>query len=960
MTKQLQNKEPFIIKNDKSICGMSSVLQCLLSLPNFLNSLNSQTKNPILNYFSQFMEDSHNTQDIKQYIETNSRKINFKDSFDFLNNFIDLIIKKKQEPDNMFHGKVSEIKECPSCQVPFEKDHVFFSSIELSFIQSLRILYVPYDLNDDPIFMPQIPNLSKNFVLMHQKNDEYFIIDDKKISPKYSNIYAFELPYYNKNNIIAIIQLNFTSDEEISSPFLCEMPLSQKNDKKNLQLIISKRIQNLFKSKTITIEIHNMVSKTEKYNQYNICLKPLQVTVTKYSKIANKREPQEEEEICLSLKEMFDSYISRSKLNDESECEYCHESNQFYFRKRLTKLPQILIFQIKKSEKKNSNQLIIPEFIYLDTGEFNEMDVMGNPNEYQNYKNIQKYELRAVSHSYKMNFNSLKSFSDVKRGSQWYRIKEDEVTSDGYRLKKPVSTADLLFYEIISNGSNNDDFKSRAQSPSGKIKIKYALDETEKTFIATFDRNQYQKATDIIKYFRIKYPNKEINGFSFEGRDYYNKDDTSFNEIFPQEISDIPIIKIIIGKPVSKPASKPSAPLRRPMKKPDILDSPNINISYSFIDNSSSMIACFKDSGERRSKVAVETIKRFLRAGQLYCSSDSFKFYENFKHPDKPEYNPDNFNDPSCLPDLLETITDKIIELKNYKNKRIFLVSDGVVILEEESGDKVKLMETYKKIVDNQIILDVVLLKSGTQISKELCAVSHMSGGYHFCPQNLNELFEFLEYESFVNLSKRPTINNAFQNYFNEKSFEDVSKNILSIPNSYKDNKFYPFLINASPLSEFGIKDDMKIEKEVYSCVYIQQKEDYFRIYRVTNQDGEIEKRRVSVFLQSKQRVVLQFDIFFPPDYPNEAPLFKLISNVEMHNDDIPNYFFRVQEKKYTKQTKLIDLINRLNKLLQSPNVEKDLKNVESPIKSLDQIETLFRTKFGPEEKDLDAYKDED
>ena len=64
----------------------------------------------------------------------------------------------------------------------------------------------------------------------------------------------------------------------------------------------------------------------------------------------------------------------------------------------------------------------------------------------------------------------------------------------------------------------------------------------------------------------------------------------------------------------------------------------------------------------------------------------------------------------------------------------------------------------------------------------------------------------------------------------------------------------------------------------------MQQKKKYFKIYRVINQYEEIEKRRVSVFLKSKQGVVLQFDIFFPLEYPTEAPWFKLVSNVEMKN----------------------------------------------------------------------------
>lgn len=310
-----------------------------------------------------------------------------------------------------------------------------------------------------------------------------------------------------------------------------------------------------------------------------------------------------------------------------------------------------------------------------------------------------------------------------------------------------------------------------------------------------------------------------------------------------------------------------------------------------------------------------------------------------------------------------------------FQYKRILLVTDGVFIQqnskkeeeEEEVGDDdddESFNGIFRYLIENQIILDVVLLKYDSQMAKDLCAISHLSGGFYCCPESLNDLYSFIEDEKIVDLHQRRLLRPSS---FNEAIFKKISEKI-SLMTKRKTNKYTGFykedIILGLPSREYAELEDIdnenqsRIEKEIDICAYLQKgKKQTFAVYRVQNQNYEIDKKKIVLFLKTKNNVVLQFYVFFPESYPAESPVFRLISQVDMTNDKIPNYNFKVQEDEYSEETHLKDLINELNELLQSPEVEEDLNGVKSPIESFDQIDCKFHINYGEGDKNLDYVK---
>ena len=741
-----------------------------------------------------------------------------------------------------------------------------------------------------------------------------------------------------------------------------------------------------------------------KSKSLNICLQSIKVTVSNNDQNKFKREPKVEEETYCDLQSMFNSYISISKLDNKETCKKCKSTNYPYCRKKLTKLPKILIFQLIKSKDRDRNheQIKIPEYFTLDTGDYNKFNVANNP---ENEGKVPKYELRAVSHQFKLK-KDMVTYSEVKRGNEWYYIKDKEVRkktfSDDYS-----NTAYMLFYEMIINdkdseeekdGDGDEDEETHQTSPKNPNKQIVNYNYNGKKSIVV-DKNDIENADEFIGLIRKKCKNDEILGFKYNGRSYFDEDETPITDILPQDKSFHPTIEIILKeeeeeekKPAPKPKakvapkvtpvapkapSKPAGPSGRPSSRPALSKMPSSSskcFSLAIIDYSSSMIACFKNTGLRRAKIAVETVNRFLKAGQLYCNEDSFKLAKLMSEIDQAKYEPNLFKMPSDLQTSLSSIKYIMKKKTEFQYKRILLVTDGVFIQqnnkkeeEEEVGDDdddESFNGIFRYLIENQIILDVVLLKYESQMAKDLCAISHLSGGFYCCPESLNDLYSFIEDEKIVDLHQRRLLRPSS---FNEAIFKKISEKI-SLMTKRKTNKYTGFykedIILGLPSREYAELEDIdnenqsRIEKEIDICAYLQKgKKQTFAVYRVQNQNYEIDKKKIVLFLKTKNNVVLQFYVFFPESYPAESPVFRLISQVDMTNDKIPNYNFKVQEDEYSEETHLKDLINELNDLLQSPEVEEDLNGVKSPIESFDQIDCKFHINYGEGDKNLDYVK---
>lgn len=87
-----------------------------------------------------------------------------------------------------------------------------------------------------------------------------------------------------------------------------------------------------------------------------------------------------------------------------------------------------------------------------------------------------------------------------------------------------------------------------------------------------------------------------------------------------------------------------------------------------------------------------------------------------------------------------------------YKNavKRIVIFSSG----QKDFGSKISLKEIACKLLNSKVIVDSVILNK-TEYSKELATLCHITGGYSFNPEKVEEGFQLFDKSSFINIELR-------------------------------------------------------------------------------------------------------------------------------------------------------------------------------------------------------------
>ena len=93
----------------------------------------------------------------------------------------------------------------------------------------------------------------------------------------------------------------------------------------------------------------------------------------------------------------------------------------------------------------------------------------------------------------------------------------------------------------------------------------------------------------------------------------------------------------------------------------------------------------------------------------------------------------------NCLNEAISMLTKLKREYSDCK-LRILCLSDG-----QDGG--MEYFNTYKKLIQNDITLDSVIIGD---VSRELKAISFASGGYVFCPKTINDGCRLYENESFM------------------------------------------------------------------------------------------------------------------------------------------------------------------------------------------------------------------
>lgn len=411
----------------------------------------------------------------------------------------------------------------------------------------------------------------------------------------------------------------------------------------------------------------------------------------------------------------------------------------------------------------------------------------------------------------------------------------------------------------------------------------------------------------------------------------------------------------------------------------------NVNIKYSqatiaIIDYSGSMIACFDEKSERRSKIAINIINQFIQAGNDMSVNDPFTILNKncngeTKYPLK--YNSEDFTSPSCVYDRIEsaviymTTENYTRKLTENAYKRILLVSDG-----QDGKSKKTKYDILKLLLERHIILDVILLKDDGNSAKDLFTLSHISGGDYYRPYSKDDAYFIARYQ---NLIKKPE-NKRFEHFksfkfisneeFDNRSYNMRIKDNLNIMKACIQKDFYEnhclysvFSTNPNAINDFQEK---RIQKEIDICAdYIRtqqkdRKEPFFMIYRKFLFDSfHIEKDKVIVFLKgsnsSKIKVIHQALIRFTYNYPFEMPRIELLSKAELENP-LPNGIFKLKSESYKPEMRLIYILFKLNEALVCKEKPIEKNDNLDPINSLDQIIDVFRYYDIPNEKEIKSY----
>lgn len=467
---------PFGIPNIGNTCYMNSAIQCISSLPSFISNLNELTANSkspnLLTLFSKFIEEQDRKQlaKIKQIIASKNEEFygySQQDSYEFTTIFIDLIRDENEKGINdLFIEKFNSILVCKNCLSKTVVNQNC-SSFNLSIKEALRINYVPFSLTDNVVRLAKKPTkfetvkiqshfLKKvkiqNYLLVAKMNKKYEIVD--QILPQYPYIYAFELPDQIKDGFgLIIIQFKTKEKAPISSPFLCEVPL--KNfDENQLKSIILERTKDIH-SKSGKIEGLSFTKSFEEFTfseKLPLISEHLSVIVSNEENFDFKNRSEILQDLSLNLVDLFNGLIRQSQIERPGKwtCDDCGKMTLAYHRINYTKFPEILIFQLKRSNDfdlptalPDQTKISFPSQISVDNdGEFNKIEI--------EKKGGLKYELRSICH-HSGSFRSGHYWACGKRGSEWFLFNDNESPRLIKVPTEATSTAYMAFYEKVPN-----------------------------------------------------------------------------------------------------------------------------------------------------------------------------------------------------------------------------------------------------------------------------------------------------------------------------------------------------------------------------------------------------------------------------------------------------------------------------------------------------------------------------
>lgn len=312
----------------------------------------------------------------------------------------------------------------------------------------------------------------------------------------------------------------------------------------------------------------------------------------------------------------------------------------------------------------------------------------------------------------------------------------------------------------------------------------------------------------------------------------------------------------------------------------------------------------------------------------------------------------------TLLWDAISYACDRLVEFtktskgnKRFKNavNRILVISDG-----EDTGSKMNLENVAKKMIDNNIIVDCVLV-STKEKCKELVTLCHITGGLAFNPKTTNEGLLLFEKSAFLCIEERVENNNPVINGDRKtrpKLLKSSQINADFIQKAIKDarfdttadNKILSRAVGESRLASPGHICSINLNTKITQPRRRRILRELHYTAMITDKDSPDHDPNIiiypfascldiwQVFLKGEDKTPYEGKWFFlcvtfPELYPVEPPVFRFISiPYHLNVSSEGRICLNILEKGYMPSRHVIDIIQMIKELFVVPSLENPVQ----------------------------------
>ncbi|KAH0792501.1 Clan CA, family C19, ubiquitin hydrolase-like cysteine peptidase [Histomonas meleagridis] len=451
------------LKNLGNTCYMNASLQCLISLPHFITSLSQFPNKFLITSFIQFYKSITQTDD-SVFDPTQLRRsfitlVPFfgdktqHDSHEFLSFFIDKLHEENSELINpLFYGESASKTTCSNCHHSTEINETF-SSISLPIASSRRIIFSPWNLDEQMQRMNSIPPLP---VILLGKTRNLETKLTTSFTYEFVEVLALEIPphFDEEENLGLTILWLQSKDRKICEPLLVRVPLNTEQSTYDLEIIVWNRIEMLFEKewRKKSIKSFKIVDPPKMFTLMNdgvnnkyMCNEHLVVSINEpYGDLKYGFKSIRKVAISnpISIEELIDSYFNEIQLDIDNKwkCEKCFNETCAIHKINLLKLPKNLILHFKRFslgktyERDNSkivldNEIDLSEFFLNKDGKRHKYELVG-----------------VINHTGSLNSGHYTAMA--KRNGNWFAFNDAKVTKCD--LTKESQAAYIAFFSEIT------------------------------------------------------------------------------------------------------------------------------------------------------------------------------------------------------------------------------------------------------------------------------------------------------------------------------------------------------------------------------------------------------------------------------------------------------------------------------------------------------------------------------